>query len=107
MIDLVGDLTFGRTLMALKPGGTLVSVGNLAGGKAFLRIADLGFGQRQICSIRVSEVDLLKPWLERVRNGEIHPVVDTVLPVSEAAIAHQLVADNRHQGSVVLLPWCY
>lgn len=44
----------------------------------------------------VGEVDIedLKSWMPRIRSGHIRPLVDTVLPLSEAAQAHELVAAN-------------
>lgn len=55
----------------------------------------------------MADIEDLRTWMHRVRAGHIRPVVDTVLPLSEAAQAHQLVAANRAKGGVVLLPWCH
>jgi hypothetical protein len=32
-------------------------------------------------------------------------VIDSVLPLGEAARAHERIAHNQAQGSLVLLPW--
>lgn len=106
-IDLLGGSELVQMLKAVKPKGVLVSAGHLADNDAVLNSPDLAFAQKQIRGLPMTEIDILKPWLERVRKGDIHPIVDTVLPLSEAARAHQLVAENRTEGSVVLLPWCH
>ena len=49
-----------------------------------------------------SDIDNLKWGLEQVRAGRI---LDRTLPLSEAAEAHRLVANNEVTGTVVLLPW--
>ncbi|MGE5764753.1 MAG: zinc-binding dehydrogenase [Mycobacterium leprae] len=37
-----------------------------------------------------------------VERGEVHPVVDRVLPLREAAEAHRLVEASGHVGKVLL-----
>jgi NADPH:quinone reductase-like Zn-dependent oxidoreductase len=63
--------------------------------------------QKQIRGALMADIEDLKTWMHSVRTGHIQPVVDTVLPLSEAAQAHKLVAANRAKGGVVLLPWCH
>ena len=35
-------------------------------------------------------------------DGAVRPVVDRVLPMTDAAAAHQLLADSAHVGKVLL-----
>ncbi len=41
----------------------------------------------------------------QVRAGRIKPLLDRMFPLSEAAEAHRLVANNEVMGNIVLLPW--
>jgi NADPH:quinone reductase-like Zn-dependent oxidoreductase len=43
--------------------------------------------------------------LRLVREGKIRPLLDRTLPLSEAAEAHRLVANNKVSGNIALLPW--
>ncbi len=43
--------------------------------------------------------------IEHVRLGNIKVLLDSALPLEEAAQAHRLVAENQVAGNVVLLPW--
>ncbi len=43
--------------------------------------------------------------LKLVREGKIRPLLDRTLPLSEAAEAHRLVANNKVSGNIALLPW--
>ena len=43
--------------------------------------------------------------MQLVREGKVRPVLDRTLPLSEAAQAHRLVANNEVTGNIVLLPW--
>jgi NADPH2:quinone reductase len=39
------------------------------------------------------------PWLE---HGAVRPVIDCVMPLSEARAAHELMESGRHMGKIVL-----
>ncbi len=43
--------------------------------------------------------------LQLVAEGKIRPLLDRTLPLSEAALAHRLVANNEVAGNITLLPW--
>ena len=43
--------------------------------------------------------------LEQIKPGRIKPLFDRALPLSEAAEAHRLIANNEVKGNIVLLPW--
>ena len=43
--------------------------------------------------------------LQLVSDGKIRPLLDRTMPLSEAADAHRLVANNEVAGNIVLLPW--
>lgn len=43
--------------------------------------------------------------LKLVKEGKIKPLLDHTLPLSNAAEAHRLIANNKVKGNIVLLPW--
>ncbi len=43
-----------------------------------------------------------KEALAKFNDGTFKPIIDTVLPVSDLAKAHQMVADRRHFGKIIL-----
>ena len=50
-------------------------------------------------------VGAFSEWgLPRLATGELEPVVHAVMPLSEAAAAHRLVASDSVVGKVVLVP---
>lgn len=104
-IDSIGGEAFARTIDAVKPLGIVVAMGFMGGTQVSFDIRNFFFGQKQIRGTLMADVEDLESWLEKVRDGIIKPVVDTVLPLHEAARAHHLVAENQAKGGVVLLPW--
>jgi NADPH:quinone reductase-like Zn-dependent oxidoreductase len=106
-IDCLGGPDFAHTIDAVRPFGIVVAVGFMAGAEVSFDIRRFLNTQKQIRGTLMADIEDLKTWMHRVRTGHIQPVVDTVLPLSEAALAHELVAANRAKGGVVLLPWCH
>ena len=101
-VDLVVDY-----LAAVKPFGIVVAMGFMAGTEVKFDIRNFFFSQKQIRGTLMADIEDLQVWLEQVRAGVIKTVVDTVLPLSEAAKAHELVATNKAKGAVILMPWAY
>lgn len=112
VMDLVGGEYVGAAIELLRPKGTLVVVGLLAGRTAEL---DLGLVLRK--RIRLIGTVLRSRSLEEklavtrelnahvlpmVRDGRVRPVVDRVFPLAEAAAAHMHLATNESIGKVVL-----
>jgi NADPH:quinone reductase-like Zn-dependent oxidoreductase len=76
-----------------------------AGTEVTFDIRNLFFSQKQLRGSMASNIEDLKWGLEQVRTGRIKPVLDHTLPLSKAAEAHRLIANNEVTGSLVLLPW--
>jgi NADPH2:quinone reductase len=112
ILDLVGGNYMNANVRALAVKGRIMLVGLVAGARTELDMRAL-LGKRasitgtvlrarslaeKIEVARAFERDVL-PLLER---REVRPIVDEVLPLADAARAHELVADNRNFGKVVL-----
>lgn len=112
LLDLVGGPGLGAALEVLRPRGTAVLVGLLAGGKAEVplglvlsrRLTIVGTVLR---SRPVEEkIALARAFEDRVvplfESGRLRPVVDRVLPLAEVAEGHRLLEGNATFGKVVL-----
>ncbi|GAA3062123.1 NADP-dependent oxidoreductase [Streptomyces olivoverticillatus] len=101
VVDLIGDPDHQlRSLRTLRPGGLLMVVPSGVDPEAARVAAELG--------VRITDV-LVEPdraGLEAigalVAAGEVRVEVEAVLPLAEAAKAHELVATGRTRGKVVL-----
>lgn len=105
VIDNLGGEVLARSINAARPGGTIVAYGFAAGATVSFDIRDLFFQQRRLVGTMASDPSDLLWGLEQVRVGRIRPVLDRAMPLREAAEAHRLIAENRVQGNLVLLPW--
>jgi putative PIG3 family NAD(P)H quinone oxidoreductase len=112
VLDISGGAYLERNLRALKLKGRLVLIALLGGPAAPI---DLGLVLRKrlrlIGSLLRSrtleeKTQVVEGFAARfwplLAAGRIAPVIEAVLPIAQAAEAHQLLAENRNIGKVVL-----
>ena len=104
VFEHVGGVVFERALGTLTRNGRLVTCGATIGNRVTLDINVL-FGKH---------LTLLGSWMGRraelvevlrfIRDGQLKPVVDSVMPLAEARRAHERIEARQHFGKVVLVP---
>lgn len=104
-IDNVGGDDFSQIIEAVKSFGIIVAYGFTAGAEVTINIKDFFFTQKQLRGTIFADPEDLQWGLEQVREGRIKPALDRTFPLSQAAEAHRLLADNQVKGNFVLLPW--
>ena len=104
-IDNVGGEEFSQIIDAVRPFGIIVAYGFTAGAEVNLNIKDFFFTQKQLRGTIFADPEDLEWGLEQVRLGRIKAALDRTFPLSQAAEAHRLLADNQVKGNFVLLPW--
>ena len=102
--NLAGDV-FATSIAAAKATGVIVAFGFAAGPEVKFDIRSLFFEQKEIKGSMASDKQDMEFGLQLVREGKIRPLLDRTLPLSEAAEAHRLVANNEVTGNIALLPW--
>ena len=106
VFDPVGGSIFTRSLAALARGGRLVTPGALESPVVSLNLwSVVGKGLRIIGSSGTSATtEQLDRLIELAGKGELKPVIDRELPLSEAAEAHRLIEERQIFGKIVLRP---
>jgi NADPH:quinone reductase-like Zn-dependent oxidoreductase len=104
VIEHVGQATWEKSVAALARGGRLVTCGASSGfeGRTDLR-ALFGKSIALYGSYmgRLAEFDEV---LKHVRSGRLKPVLDRVLPLSQARAAHEALEKREAFGKIVLVP---
>lgn len=112
ILDMVGGGYIPRNIRCLKPDGRLVNIAFLQGSKAdvdfmpmmlkrltitgsTLRARETGFKGAIAAALKTNVWPLLE-------NGEVRPIIDTVLPLDKAVDAHRLMESSQHIGKIVL-----
>lgn len=112
ILDIMGASYLNRNVTALAPGGRLVVIGLQGGTRAEL---DLNALLRKRASVAATSLRA-RPAAEKaaivaavrehvwplVSSGAIRPVIETVLPLAEAAQAHRLMESGDHVGKILL-----
>ena len=111
VLESVGGETLIRSIELLAPGGRLVSVGNTS---AEFPPIDSGLLMEKDISLmglylgaelmKSGAIDEFAKVVDLCARGELKVVVDRVLPLSEAAQAHRILADRANFGKVILRP---
>jgi len=112
ILDNMGAAYLARNLEALAPNGRLAVIGLQGGTRAELDLGGLmakrasviattlrGRPAAEKAAIVAAVRARVWPWLA---EGSVRPVIDRVLPMTEAAEAHRAVEAGEHVGKVVL-----
>ncbi len=105
VLDNLGGDVLPKSIDAAKPLGVVVAFGFAAGAEITFNVQSLFFPQKQLRGSMASDIEDLEWGLEQIKAGRIKPLLDRVLPLSQAAEAHRLIANNQVTGNIVLLPW--
>ncbi|WP_245687538.1 NADP-dependent oxidoreductase [Streptacidiphilus griseoplanus] len=101
VMDNIGDADhLRRSLRTLRPGGLLVAVPS--GGDPTVAEEARERGLRMTSFLVEPDQRGLLELTALVESGRLRPEVESVLPLADAARAHQLVESGRTQGKVVL-----
>ncbi len=102
VLDYIGAETFEKSFSLLENGGKLLVCGIMTGRETTLNIHRTYFHHRSIHGFFLGTMNDLHALLDLVARKRVHPVIDSLLPISEAAHAHRKVAKGEHGGKIVL-----
>ncbi|MFZ0546006.1 MAG: alcohol dehydrogenase catalytic domain-containing protein [Candidatus Promineifilaceae bacterium] len=104
VVDNVGAATYVRSLRALRKGGRLLTVGNTSG-------PNFEFENRYMFSKHLSIIgSTMGPQTEYeyvmglVFSGRLHPLIDTIYPLSDGTAALERLDQGETAGKLVLIP---
>jgi NADPH:quinone reductase-like Zn-dependent oxidoreductase len=102
VIEHVGGDVFVKSVLATRWGGRVVTCGATAGFAPTIDLRQIFFRQVEILGSTMGPKGDLFQVLALVREGKLHPVIDRVLPLWEAAEAHRLLEARQAFGKIVL-----
>ena len=102
VFDSVGAPTLARSVRALARGGRVVIIGATAGPVVELDVRTLFWRQASIRGSTMASAREFSEVLDRLRGGELHPVVDSVTPLERAPEAFRRFDAPDLFGKIVL-----
>jgi putative PIG3 family NAD(P)H quinone oxidoreductase len=112
ILDIVGAAYLSRNVAALAQDGRIANIGMQLGSKAELDFFALMAKRAAISSTSLrarpkeQKASIVAAVTEHVwpsiEAGLIRPVIDTELPMQEAALAHRIMTESSHTGKILL-----
>ena len=104
VLDSVGAATWDKSLRSLRKGGRLVTPGATSGAIVEVNANRVFWNQLEILGSTMASRAELREVLKLVWRGKLTPVVDKILPLSEAKKSHEILARGEQFGKIVLRP---
>jgi NADPH:quinone reductase-like Zn-dependent oxidoreductase len=104
VVEHVGAATWEGAIRALARHGRVVTCGATTGPKVSLLLPHLFIKNLSILGSTMGPRAALPGIFDLVVQGEVRPVVDRVMPMSQVRAAHQLLEDGAVLGKLVLDP---
>jgi len=104
VVEHTGAATWPGSISALKNNGRLVTCGATSGFDARTDLRQVFYRHLTLLGSFMGSKGELLEAMKFVAAGKIRPVVDRVLPLSEARQAHELLESRGQFGKVVLTP---
>jgi NADPH:quinone reductase-like Zn-dependent oxidoreductase len=102
VIEHVGGDVLTQSVLATASGGRIVTCGATAGFEGRVDLRHVFYRQIEILGSTMGSRGALFTILDHVRTGRLRPVVDRVLPLSEAREAHRALEAHEAFGKIVL-----
>ena len=102
VIESVGRATFNRSLEILKKGGRIVVFGATTEDTVELNLREFFYGQYSLLGTTMGSREELRDMLALVEEHQIHPVIDSVIPLEKANEAFTKLDDSVQFGKIVL-----
>jgi len=104
VVDYIGKDTWGRSIQVVRRGGRIVTCGATSGYDPAEDLRQIFYRQIEIIGCTMGNNKELQDALRPIFEGRIRPVIDSVLPMSEVAAAHERLERRAAFGKIILKP---
>ncbi len=102
VIDHVGAATWQASIASLKQGGRMAVCGMTSGNDATVPVRSFYTKQIAMTGALLGTKAQLQSLIRFVDKKKIRPVIDSVLPLKEASLAHERMEAGEHMGKMLL-----
>ncbi|MCC6663892.1 MAG: NAD(P)-dependent alcohol dehydrogenase [Polyangiaceae bacterium] len=100
VLEVGGAATFGHSLKAVRPGGTISIIGNLGGGSPEINLLSVLMQNIRLQGVIVGHRESFEALVRAVEQNQLRPVVDRVFGFDEVQSALEHMASGNHFGKV-------
>lgn len=102
VMETVGEATWSHSLRSLRPGGTVVVAGATTGAAPSAELNRVFFLQLRVVGTTMGTREEMQRLLEMLDTTGVRPVIDTVLPMTDARDGFDRMISGEVLGKVVL-----
>jgi len=102
VLEVGGASTFGHSLKAVRPGGTISIIGNLGGGATEINLLSVLMQNIRLQGVIVGHREAFEALVRAVAQNELRPIVDRVFGFDEVGQALEHLAAGNHFGKVCI-----
>lgn len=103
VVEVGGGQTFGQSLQCARVGGHVAVIGILSGAQTTTALTPILMKNLQVQGVMVGNATGMRQMLRAFESAKIQPVVERVLPWTDAQEALAELAQGRHFGKVGLV----
>jgi NADPH:quinone reductase-like Zn-dependent oxidoreductase len=104
VMETVGEATWAHSVRSLRPGGTIVTCGATSGAAPPEDLTRVFFLQLRIIGSTMGNRDELRRLASLCVTSGVRPVIDTTMPMQDAAKGLARMADGDVFGKIVVRP---
>lgn len=104
VVDHIGAKTWEESLKSLTKGGRIVTCGATTGPDPGAGLNRMFWNQLSVIGSTMATPEQAEDALSLVWDGTFEPAIREVLPMSEAARAHEIIEEREGFGKVVVVP---
>lgn len=101
-VNCIGGDSWAKSLAALARGGRLVSCGAVAGPNPQTDVRRIFWNHLRVFGSTIGSRGEFKQLLNLLERSTIKPVIDQILPLNEAGLAHRRLEEGKQFGKIVL-----
>jgi NADPH:quinone reductase-like Zn-dependent oxidoreductase len=104
VMETVGEATWGHSVRALKPGGTIVVAGTTSGDAPPAELRRIFFLQLSVVGSTMGTREELERLIRLCVQREVRPVIQMTLPLAEARTGFEAMLAREVHGKIVFRP---
>jgi NADPH:quinone reductase-like Zn-dependent oxidoreductase len=104
VVDYIGNDTWVRSLRSARKGGRVLTCGATTGYAPQTDLRHIFYRQVQVIGSTMGSHREFLDVMKCIFQGQLKPVIDQVLPLSEARRGHELIESRQVFGKIVLQP---
>ena len=104
VLDHIGGDIFEKSINSLAKGGRIVTCGTTAGPVVNVDLRRIFFKNCEILGSTMGTFEDVINILNLAEKGVLKPVIDRVMPLTQAAEAHKIIEDRAQFGKIILTP---